>query len=193
MSAKFVAYMRSVPNPMELLSKNLRLPVNKNQWIEVEKYNVDIETAAYCPSVKDAFYTTEPYPYWHFFSFDGHGDSWIRTEFFDFVRALGLKEMWFMDENLEPQGDGYESIEALVQDLGAELHEYKWEELTKELDESGFTKAEYYSLYHDDFHDLFARVERIEQEHCVHVLGLKRFDEDYIRVERDGNIELLKI
>lgn len=200
MSVKFNLYMRPVASPEEKLCDNLRLKVTNTVdcfW-KVADYDIELNPHPYFPVVHQAIGSHDNWNHGNFFRFNDHGDSWIRIEFFDFARAMGLHEMWFMDEYcvepiIEEEFDTIEDLLTALKSFDLSLGKYDPQQLLGNLDANGYSKVQHERILYDDFHDLFERVERIEQEHGVHVLGLKRFNNDYIRVERDGNIELLKI
>lgn len=206
MSVTFSAYIRAVPNMEQLLAEHLRLPVEEttDNRYQVQSYFVDL-TIPDGPSIKNTLEFFGSYRFFHYFEFGKYGDSWIRVELFDYVRALGLREMWFVSEILLDyfEKDEYESIEDAMNELQhcmprhkqyCMLSEYDAAYFRSEIDEKwGITKKYMGGLYHDSFTDLFEKVDKIESAYGVRVLGLKLFDDDFIRVEREGKVEFMKM
>lgn len=206
MSVMYTAYLQAVPNAEQLLSEHLRLPLEKDtdNRFDVQGYHVNL-----CipdgPIIKNTLESFGAYRYYNYFRFGKYGDSWLRVELFDYIRALGLREMWFISEILcgYLMEDEYESIEDVVTELQHCIPEneryctpceYDAAYLRSEIDEDwGITKKYMGGLYHDSFKDLFEKVDDIESKYGVHILGLKLFDDDFIRIERDGKVELMKM
>ncbi len=144
------------------------------------------------------------FPLWWYFQFTGHRSSELRNRYFDIVRALGLKEMWFMWEDLTDYFDPYEDdLQTILTTMTAprrpdefvnrEFNEFDLEEL---LSQEPYSDEVYPFgvFYHDTFKDLFRQVEEIETRDNVMVLGLTEFDPGMIRVLKpDGTVGQLRI
>ena len=192
MSVKIVAYAPYVENHLQLLEKNLMLPVEelnnpKDYYPGFEKDFI----------LKDALWDTLPIVYAAYFDKDGS----LRHEYFDVIRAMGLKEIWVMNEMLIDYIGDFPDGEKSISDFLSRLdEEIKYDDNTatiKEFDINNFTYDEegrcynYYDIYHDTFKDCFEEVEAIEKQYNVHVLGLNKFEKDYIRVVPNvGNKEV---
>ncbi len=192
MSAKIVAYAPYVENHLQLLEQNLMLPVGKLN--NPKDYYPGFEEDYI---LKDVLWDTLPIIYASYF----HKDGFLRHQYFDVIRAMGLKEIWVMDENVtDVLDDDIKSIYEFIDNLPKRAHwtnsdnseidvkEFDIDNLV--YDEKGWS-TNYYYIYHDTFKDCFEEVEAIEKQYNVHVLGLNKFEKDYIRVVPNvGNKEV---
>ncbi|MBQ5549929.1 MAG: hypothetical protein IIT32_02600, partial [Bacteroidales bacterium] len=98
MSVKIVAYAPYVSNHLKLLEQNLMLPIVKNS--HPQYYYPGFEKAFELQGVLD---DTQPIIYAAYF----HKDGFLRHQYFDVIRAMGLKEMWVMNEMIPDCLDDY--------------------------------------------------------------------------------------
>lgn len=198
MSIILQAYTPIVPNYLQLLEQNLRLPLEKGNRYTPLHYNPGFELDyTLCDVLEDYSCIS----YYHYFE----KNSALRKQYFDVVRAMGGKEIWIMDdfatENLD---DNFKSIYEFLDYLSkhAQFTYADNSEIIKEFDinvleydAKGYC-TNYYSVYHDTFVDCFAKVNEIEKKYNVHVLGLNQFGGDSIRVIQNNvtnEIKLLNI
>lgn len=201
MSSKLLAIMASPEDPGLKLESNLMVGVTKEGYcLNVSDYGVALElnNPYLIASNSDGF------PLWLYFQFRNHRSSDLRNRYFDIIRALGLREMWFMWEDLSDYFDLYtDSIPIILSKMASErrpeefaersLHEFNLKEL---LEQTPYEDDVYpYGMfYHDTFADLFQKVDEIESRENVIVLGLTEFEEGTIRVMRpDSHIVGLKL
>lgn len=185
MSAKIVAYAPYVSNYLKLLEQNLMLPIEEcsNPKYYYPGFEKDYQ-------LQGTLWDTLPIIYAAYF----HKEGRLRYQYFDVIRAMGLKEMWVMNE-METDCLGNEYF----YDEDKNIHDFlayleKTVEYTdhsapiKEFDINDFTYDNqgwcdnYYNIYHDTFKDCFEKVAAIEKQYDVYVLGLHKFEEKYIRV-----------
>ena len=191
MSVKIVAYAPYVSNHLKLLEQNLMLPIE--ECFNPKYYYPGFEKAF---DLQGVLGDTQPIIYAAYF----HKDGFLRHQYFDVIRAMGLKEMWVMNEMIPDCLDDYYFRDCTknIYDFLAYLE--KTEEypdksaFIKEFDINDFTYDKegwcvyYYSIYHDTFKDCFEKVAAIEKQYNVHVLGLNKFEGNYIRVfPNDGS------
>lgn len=191
MSAKIVVYAPYVSNHLKLLEQNLMLPIVKNS--HPQYYYPEFEKAF---ELQGVLGDTQPIIYAAYF----HKDGFLRHQYFDVIRAMGLKEMWVMSEMETDCFDDYD-----FRDGQKNIHDFlayleKTVEYTdhsapiKEFDINDFAYDKkgwcinYYNVYHDTFKDCFEKVAAIERQFKVYVLGLNKFEDKYIRVfPNDGS------
>ena len=201
MSEKLYAIMSATDNPKTKLESNLMVDVTKEDFcLDISKYGIELEF--YNPNIITS--NSNGFPLWLYFQFRNHRSSDLRNRFFDIIRALGLREMWFMWEDLSDYFDLYtDSIPIILSKMASErrpeefaersLHEFNLKEL---LEQTPYEDDVYpYGMfYHDTFADLFQKVDEIESRENVIVLGLTEFEEGTIRVMRpDSHIVGLKL
>lgn len=201
MSEKLYAIMSATDNPKTKLESNLMVDVTKEDFcLDISKYGIELEF--YNPNIITS--NSNGFPLWLYFQFRNHRSSDLRNRFFDIIRALGLREMWFMWEDLSDYFDLYvDSIPVILSKMTSErrpeefaersLHEFNLKEL---LEQTPYEDDVYpYGMfYHDTFADLFQKVDEIESRENVIVLGLTEFEEGTIRVMRpDSHIVGLKL
>ena len=201
MSEKLYAIMSATDNPKTKLESNLMVDVTKEDFcLDISKYGIELEI--YNPKIITS--NSNGFPLWLYFQFRNHRSSDLRNRFFDIIRALGLREMWFMWEDLSDYFDLYtDSIPIILSKMASErrpeefaersLHEFNLKEL---LEQTPYEDDVYpYGMfYHDTFADLFQKVDEIESRENVIVLGLTEFEEGTIRVMRpDSHIVGLKL
>ncbi len=185
MSAKIVAYAPYVSNYLKLLEQNLMLPIEEcsNPKYYYPGFEKDYQ-------LQGTLWDTLPIIYAAYF----HKEGRLRYQYFDVIRAMGLKEMWVMNEmETDCLGNEYfydedkniydflEYLDKTVKftDNSAPIKEFDINDFT--YDNQGWCDN-YYNIYHDTFKDCFEKVAAIEKRYNVHVLGLKKFEDNYIRV-----------
>ena len=184
MSVKIVAYAPYVSNHLKLLEQNLMLPIVKNS--HPQYYYPGFEKAF---ELQGVLGDTQPIIYAAYF----HKDGFLRYQYFDVIRAMGLKEMWVMNEMIpdcldDDFDNGQKNIYDFLAYIDKEVEYPDKSAPVKEFDINDFTYdkegwcVNYYSIYHDTFKDCFEKVAAIEKQYNVHVLGLNKFEGNYIRV-----------
>ena len=189
MSEKLFAIMEAVEHPQTRLKSNLHVGVaGEASGIDVEEYGISLEF--WNPAIITS--SGNGFPLWWYFQFTGRRSSDLRNRYFDIVRALGLKEMWLMWEDLSDHFDFMEDdLSTIISKMKAERRTEEFADRTFEefdlqtlLDQTPYDDEVYpYGMfYHDDFNDLFQQVDEIEARKNVIVLGLTEFEEGKIRV-----------
>lgn len=188
MSAKILAFAPYVTNIKGLIEKNLRLSINDKTG-DVEGYYTGFEDDSMFNNVLSH---TTCIPYFRYFD----KDQYLRRQYFDVIRALGLKKMWVMTEMMD---NCIDEEHPDFDDFLKELDKINYSDGTKgfqsfniknfEYDEKGFC-TNYYSAYHDTFDDLFQEVADIEKKYDVIVLGLNKYENNYIRVIKGNNLNV---
>ena len=201
MSEKLFAIMAAVDNPKVMLENNLKVEVKKdNIGLDVMGYEVHLEFDN--PSIITS--NADGFPLWLYSQCTNRRSSNLRNRYFDIVRALGLKEMWLLWEDLADYFDSYaDDLPTIIAKMTAERTHVEFVERTLEefdlqklLQQTPSEDDVYpYGMFtHDVFSDLFQRVEEIENQMNVVVLGLTEFEKNTIRVMYpDGRVSGLRI
>lgn len=196
------AIMDQVQDPLRKIRDNLMVDVKSTDRIglDIGMYNVSLDLGN--PHIITS--NANGFPLWWYFQFSGHRSSELRNRYFDIVRALDLKEMWFMWEDLTDYFDPYDDdLQTILKTMTAprrpdefsnrDYNEFDFEELLRQ-EPYGDEVYPYGMFYHDTFKDLFRQVEEIENRENIIVLGLTEFESGMIRVLRpDGTVDQLII
>ena len=184
MSAKLYVLTHKVDDFKKKQSDFLHLPIKEDgEDYSIENYQVAFNSDL---PVVDCLSDNPGVPYHCYFD----DFSNLREQYFDCVRALGLKEMWLFEELLYDalgDKDGYtlsEAIEKLNISYKYPCEEYNGQKIFAEG---------YGSFYHDTFSDLFEIVENFESKFNAKVLGLRTYQDKYtgddlIRVIKDEEL-----
>lgn len=196
MSSKIAALTHQVDNYSSLLQRNLRLPIEQDidGFIFLKGYMNDWGYS-YQPPFETLLSISSCICYFHYF----YKDSRLRIQYFDTIRAMGLSEMWLMEEDILDYyndnditiSDFLDSVKSSLHCAPSEFSDYKFE-----LYDNGHGykfPANYASLYHDNFRDCFEKVSSIESHFDVKVLGLNEYENNNIRVIKDEKIMLLDL
>lgn len=104
MSGKIFAIMSAVDNQKSMLENNLMVEVEKDSiGLNVTGYEIYLEPDN--PSIITS--NANGFPLWLNFQCTNQRFPNLRNRYFDIVRALGLKEMWLMWEDLVDYFDSY--------------------------------------------------------------------------------------
>ena len=201
MSERIFAIMDQVQDPLRKIRDNLMVDVKRTDrfGLDIGMYDVSLDLGNSHIITSNA----NGFPLWWYFQFSGRRSSELRNRYFDIVRALDLKEMWFMWEDLTDYFDPYEDyLQTILKTMTAprrpdefsnrDYTEFDLEELLRQ--ESYDDEVYPYGMfYHDTFKDLFRQVEEIENRENLIVLGLTEFEPGKIRVLKpDGTVDQLK-
>ena len=192
MSAKIILYFPYVHNYKDMLEKNLRITFD-------DGYQKDYQICdEFYSEFNDVLSDTTAIAYGAYY----HKEQWLRHIYFDIVRALNLKDIWIFNEMIvyhfydesNPIPSFYDFLKYIEEHGnevgGVKVYEYNLSDL--KYDENGWC-TNYHSVCHDTFNDCFQEVKEIEDKYNVKVLGLHKFENDYIRIIRGDNltVELL--
>ncbi|MDO4827663.1 MAG: hypothetical protein Q4B16_09000 [Bacteroidia bacterium] len=196
------AIMDQVQDPLRKIRDNLMVDVKSTDRIGLDIGMYDVSLDLGNPHIITS--NANGFPLWWYFQFSGRRSSELRNRYFDIVRALDLKEMWFMWEDLTDYFDPYEDdLQTILKTMTAprrpdefsnrDYNEFDLEELLRQ-EPYGDEVYPYGMFYHDTFKDLFRQVEEIENRENIIVLGLTEFESGMIRVLRpDGTVDQLII
>lgn len=202
MSERMFAIMDQVQDPLRKIRDNLMVDVKSTDRIGLDIGMYDVSLDLGNPHIITS--NANGFPLWWYFQFSGRRSSELRNRYFDIVRALDLKEMWFMWEDLTDYFDPYEDdLQTILKTMTAprrpdefsnrDYNEFDLEELLRQ-EPYGDEVYPYGMFYHDTFKDLFRQVEEIENRENIIVLGLTEFESGMIRVLRpDGTVDQLII
>ena len=165
----------------------------KEEWPD---FSPEIWVPTYEASIylADGFwYMFNGYRYHQFFY--PPGTQWLRYNIFDIVRALGQHEAWYcsvydIEDSVGIENYTLESWLDKAKNSEDGIAEYDLNALKREGESLWDNQRRY---YHDSFTDLYQKVEDIEEQEKVRVLGLTEFGEGKIRVMCPSNsiIELM--
>lgn len=202
MSERIFAIMDQVQDPLRKIRDNLMVDVKRTDRIGLDIGMYDVSLDLGNPHIITS--NANGFPLWWYFQFSGRRSSELRNRYFDIVRALDLKEMWFMWEDLTDYFDPYEDdLQTILKTMTAprrpdefanrDYTEFDLEELLRQ-ESYGDEVYPYGMFYHDTFKDLFRQVEEIENRENLIVLGLTEFEPGKIRVLKpDGIVDQLII
>ncbi len=131
MSGKIFAIMSAVDNPKSMLENNLMVEVEKDSiGLNVTGYEIYLELDN--PSIITS--NANGFPLWLYFQCTNQRSPNLRNRYFDIVRALGLKEMWLMWEDLVDYFDSYaDDLHTIIAKMTAERTPDKFGHITPEL------------------------------------------------------------
>ena len=196
MSSKIAALTHPVENYVTLLQENLHLPIEDDidGSIFIEGYMPDWGDS-FLPPYGTLLSNASSICYFHYF----YKDSALRTQYFDTIRAMGLREMWVMEELvLDYCNEDDMTIEDFLTSVNQrlQLSPYEFSEYSFETYDNGYGRkfpTDFGSLYHENFEDLFNKVSQIETAFNVQVIGLKEYPQNCIRVLKDNHLAFLDL
>lgn len=160
----------------------------------------DFSPEIWVPTYEASIYLADGF--WYMFNgyryhqlFYPPGTQWLRYNIFDIVRALGQHEAWYcsvydIEDSVGIENYTLESWLDKAKNSEDGIAEYDLNALKREGESLWDNQRRY---YHDSFTDLYQKVEDIEEQEKVRVLGLTEFGEGKIRVMCPSNsiIELM--
>ena len=160
----------------------------------------DFSPEIWVPTYEASIYLADGF--WYMFNgyryhqlFYPPGTQWLRYNIFDIVRALGQHEAWYcsvydIEDSVGIENYTLESWLDKAKNSEDGIAEYDLNALKQEGESLWDNQRRY---YHDSFTDLYQKVEDIEEQEKVRVLGLTEFGEGKIRVMYPSNsiIELM--
>ena len=160
----------------------------------------DFSPEIWVPTYEASIYLADGF--WYMFNgyryhqlFYPPGTQWLRYNIFDIVRALGQHEAWYcsvydIEDSVGIENYTLESWLDKAKNSEDGIAEYDLNALKREGESLWDYQRRY---YHDSFTDLYQKVEDIEEQEKVRVLGLTEFGEGKIRVMCSSNsiIELM--
>lgn len=160
----------------------------------------DFSPEIWVPTYEASIYLADGF--WYMFNgyryhqlFYPPGTQWLRYNIFDIVRALGQHEAWYcsvydIEDSVGIENYTLESWLDKAKNSEDGIAEYDLNALKLEGESLWDNQRRY---YHDSFTDLYQKVEDIEEQEKVRVLGLTEFGEGKIRVMCPSNsiIELM--
>lgn len=160
----------------------------------------DFSPEIWVPTYEASIYLADGF--WYMFNgyryhqlFYPPGTQWLRYNIFDIVRALGQHEAWYcsvydIEDSVGIENYTLESWLDKAKNSEDGIAEYDLNALKREGESLWDNQRRY---YHDSFTDLYQKVEDIEEQEKVRVLGLTEFVEGKIRVMCPSNsiIELM--
>lgn len=160
----------------------------------------DFSPEIWVPTYEASIYLADGF--WYMFNgyryhqlFYPPGTQWLRYNIFDIVRALGQHEAWYcsvydIEDSVGIENYTLESWLDKAKNSEDGIAEYDLNALKREGESLWDNQRRY---YHDSFTDLYQKVEDIEEQEKVRVLGLTEFGEGKIRVMCSSNsiIELM--
>lgn len=160
----------------------------------------DFSPEIWVPTYEASIYLADGF--WYMFNgyryhqlFYPPGTQWLRYNIFDIVRALGQHEAWYcsvhdIEDSVGIENYTLESWLDKAKNSEDGIAEYDLNALKREGESLWDNQSRY---YHDSFTDLYQKVEDIEEQEKVRVLGLTEFGEGKIRVMCPSNsiIELM--
>lgn len=160
----------------------------------------DFSPEIWVPTYEASIYLADGF--WYMFNgyryhqlFYPPGTQWLRYNIFDIVRALGQHEAWYcsvydIEDSVGIENYTLESWLDKAKNSDDGITEYDVTALIREGESLWDNQRRY---YHDSFTDLYQKVEDIEEQEKVRVLGLTEFGEGKIRVMCPSNsiIELM--